>query len=308
MQRLSSRCLPARPRVGAGGGGARRCGDAATSPAGGRGRDRAASSAASSRRRRNLLNFATYYQMKERAGTVGREGLNPLLREHPDAAPDLKLHLVGHSFGGRLVTAAAAGRDDQPAVKPETLVAAAGRLLAQRLRPATSTAPATASSAGSSRTQMVAGPIVITYTQNDRAVGLAYPIGLAARRPGRGRLGDKNDLLRRHRAQRRQKTPEAVDGTLLAAGGAYAFEAGASTTSTPTRSSTTTATSAKTRSRTHSLRPSVTPERGARRARRPRSDRPAIPETMTGQQTQASLASESWLAHVLRGTAAKMGE
>ena len=71
---------------------------------------------------RNLMNFATYYQMKERAGTVGREGLSPLLRDIRTQEPDLKLHLVGHSFGGRLVTAAAAGRDDQPAVKPETLV------------------------------------------------------------------------------------------------------------------------------------------------------------------------------------------
>ena len=30
---------------------------------------------------RNLLNFVTYYQMKERAGKVGKDGLAPVLKE-----------------------------------------------------------------------------------------------------------------------------------------------------------------------------------------------------------------------------------
>ena len=56
--------------------------------------------------------------MKERAGKVGRGGVNPLLREIRAAAPDLRVHLVGHSFGGRLVTAAAMGRAGSQSVAP----------------------------------------------------------------------------------------------------------------------------------------------------------------------------------------------
>ena len=57
----------------------------------------------------NLLNFATYYEMKQRAGKVGMQGLNPLLKKIHQQLPQLKLHLMGHSFGGRLVTATAMG-------------------------------------------------------------------------------------------------------------------------------------------------------------------------------------------------------
>jgi hypothetical protein len=60
----------------------------------------------------NLLNYTTYYQMKERAGTVGNKGLRPVLAEIKKALPGLKLHLAGHSFGGRLVTATVSSQAD----------------------------------------------------------------------------------------------------------------------------------------------------------------------------------------------------
>jgi hypothetical protein len=57
-----------------------------------------------------LLNFATYYQMKDRAGFIGRDGLNPFLaRLQAQSSSNLRFHLIGHSFGRRLVTAAADG-------------------------------------------------------------------------------------------------------------------------------------------------------------------------------------------------------
>src|SRR5215210_4128730 len=54
---------------------------------------------------RKVLNFTTYYQMKERAGVVGRTGAYQVLKKIRNAHPTLKVHLIGHSFGGRLVTA-----------------------------------------------------------------------------------------------------------------------------------------------------------------------------------------------------------
>ncbi len=54
----------------------------------------------------NLLNLTTYFEMKQRAGTVGKNGVAPLIDKFADQVE--RIHLVGHSFGGRLVTAAAA--------------------------------------------------------------------------------------------------------------------------------------------------------------------------------------------------------
>ena len=56
---------------------------------------------------RRLANFATYYQMKSRAGTVGTTGVADMLMRVRAKKNDIRLHLAGHSFGGRLVTAAA---------------------------------------------------------------------------------------------------------------------------------------------------------------------------------------------------------
>jgi len=54
---------------------------------------------------RNLLRAATVWKMKDRAGTVGAHGVGPLLR-HVLAQTDARLHLIGHSFGTRLLMSA----------------------------------------------------------------------------------------------------------------------------------------------------------------------------------------------------------
>ncbi|WP_181143591.1 serine-threonine protein kinase [Streptomyces cinnamoneus] len=54
-----------------------------------------------------LLRQASYWEMKRRAGTVGRAGLGPVLALLAADPPGPRIHLVGHSFGGRLVAFAA---------------------------------------------------------------------------------------------------------------------------------------------------------------------------------------------------------
>src|SRR6266851_3750804 len=46
----------------------------------------------------HLLNFTTYYLMKARAGDVGVKGVKPLIEAIRGLRPDLRLHLMGHSF------------------------------------------------------------------------------------------------------------------------------------------------------------------------------------------------------------------
>src|SRR5207247_1241004 len=50
-----------------------------------------------------------------RAGTVGRTGVNEAIKKVRAELPDVRVHVVGHSFGCRLVTAAVTGDAPKPA-------------------------------------------------------------------------------------------------------------------------------------------------------------------------------------------------
>jgi len=169
--------------------------------------------------------LATYYQMKDRAGLIGESGLNPRLRELRERAPAARLHLVGHSFGGRLVTAATVGAPGAPAVEPDsvTLLQAAFSHygFAEDYEPGKN---------GFFRRMlsdhMTRGPVLVTHSTRDSAVGSAYP--LASRLAGfaASALGDKNDRYGGIGRNGAQKTPEAITGWLGRTGTTYAFKAG----------------------------------------------------------------------------------
>ena len=174
---------------------------------------------------RNLLNFATYYQMKSRAGTVGHHGVYEVLREVRTTRPDLKLHLVGHSFGGRLVAAAATGPSGKDPVGVDSLM-----LLQAAFSHLGFAQDYEGSKDGLFRSMVtgkaVKGPALITHTDNDRAVGLAYPLASRIARQVASGLGDKNDKYGGIGRNGAQKTPEAKEGVLLKSGSTYHLEAG----------------------------------------------------------------------------------
>lgn len=172
-----------------------------------------------------LLNLTTYYKMKERAGIVGRDGLNKVLRRIREKRPDLDLHLIGHSFGGRLVSAAALGPDVPDPVQPASLT-----LLQAAFSHYGFAENYEGGKSGFFRKVLsparVKGPILVTCTHNDEAVGKAYPIASQlAGQVGAG-LGDKDSRWGGIGANGAQKTGEASDGKLLAAGSAYQWAAG----------------------------------------------------------------------------------
>lgn len=113
----------------------------------------------------SLMNLTTYFEMKKRAGTVGKTGVAPLLDKL--AGQVERIHLVGHSFGGRVVTAAAANSTTKKIHSMGLLQAAFSHNGFSK------------SKKGFFRSvvdkQRVNGPIFITHTKNDKAVGLAYP-------------------------------------------------------------------------------------------------------------------------------------
>jgi hypothetical protein len=170
-----------------------------------------------------LLNLTTYYQMKERAGLVGASGLNPCLRKLGERGA--RFHLVGHSFGGRVVTAATMGDPAQPAVKPTTVTLLQAAFshygFAKGYRGGDQDGFFRAVVTG----QMTGGPILITHSKRDRAVGYAYP--LASRLGGQNAsgLGDENDRFGGIGRNGARDTPEAQKGALEEVGGTYAFDA-----------------------------------------------------------------------------------
>jgi len=173
---------------------------------------------------RRLLNFTTYYKMKERAGLVGSTGVAGLLRQVRTRRPQIKLHLVGHSFGGRLVTAAVDALGPQVSVDSLTLLQAAysHNGLAEKFD---------GENGGFFRAVMskkkVRGPLVITHTKNDKAVGIAYPLASRVASDNAAAFGDADDPYGGMGRNGAQHTPtDKNERVLRAAGGRYSLKAG----------------------------------------------------------------------------------
>ena len=114
----------------------------------------------------SLLNITTYYEMKKRAGTVGSVGLAPLIDQFGARDVVRHIHLVGHSFGARLVTAAAMKSTTTKLYSLSLLQGAFSHNGFSKI--------------GYFRqviqSKRLAGPIIVTHTRNDSAVGKAYAI------------------------------------------------------------------------------------------------------------------------------------
>jgi len=63
---------------------------------------------------RRAIRIATVLSMKDRAGTVGSRGVGPLLVDLLAASATARVHLVGHSYGGRVVLSAVSFPDALP--------------------------------------------------------------------------------------------------------------------------------------------------------------------------------------------------
>jgi pimeloyl-ACP methyl ester carboxylesterase len=126
---------------------------------------------------KNVLRIATYWEMKNRAGVIGKGSLGPLLGKVHDTSPYLKFHLLGHSFGARLVSYALAGLPDsmigtKSPVKLLFLLQGAFSHFAFSPQ-----LPFDKSRSGdlSGMSQRVDGPLITTHSKRDTAVGVAYP-------------------------------------------------------------------------------------------------------------------------------------
>ncbi|MEU6472788.1 serine-threonine protein kinase [Streptomyces massasporeus] len=139
-----------------------------------------------------LLRQATYYAMKRRAGTVGERGLGRVVGQLAKAAPKVRVHLVGHSFGARLVSFALRGLPEGVrTVKSVTLLQGAFSHYAFAAR-----LPHDARAGGVLQGQQnrIDGPLVCCHSRHDAALGTMYP--LASRMAGDSRSAAELDMGR----------------------------------------------------------------------------------------------------------------
>lgn len=173
----------------------------------------------------NVLDLATYYTMKARSGLVG-QGLAAMLAATRRAYPHVRIHLAGHSFGARVAASALVTGPALP-VSSVTLIQGAFShygfarhwdgvhdglfrpgLLGGRL----------------------AGPMVVTHSSHDQALGIAY--ALASRLAGQvgsvlGPVGGPHDRYGALGTNGALATPESRCGVMLGRGSVYSLAAGA---------------------------------------------------------------------------------
>lgn len=175
---------------------------------------------------RRLLNYLTYYQMKKRARRTGVKAVAPMLKELRGNHSDLRLHLIGHSFGGLLVTSAAwGGKGAEPAIPVSTL-----SLLQAAFSHNGFAEDFHDDEDGRYRSVLedsrVVGPIIVTHTHNDKAVGIAYALASRFSREDAAAIGGPGDRFGGIGANGAQHTPEHVEGTLQDPGMSYEFDGG----------------------------------------------------------------------------------
>lgn len=128
------------------------------------------------------LRQLSFWRMKKRARTVGEGGMHDFVANLMKKLPSARFQLMGHSFGCIVMSALAGGKDGKTALpRPvDSLVLVQG---AMSLWSYSKTVP-DSSSAGYFHEMMkrgaVRGPIVTTQSIHDKAVGVFYPIAVAA--------------------------------------------------------------------------------------------------------------------------------
>ncbi|HVV11350.1 hypothetical protein [Amycolatopsis sp.] len=123
---------------------------------------------------KDAVRVLSYNIMKTRAGDIGRSGLGPLLRQLHTRAPDVRVHLLGHSFGARLVSFALAGIDSPGNSPVHSLLLLQGAFSHWAFSPAQGN-PFGRPGALNGMGDRVHGPLLATYSEFDWAVGVWYP-------------------------------------------------------------------------------------------------------------------------------------
>jgi len=144
---------------------------------------------------KEALRQLTYFQMKNRAGTVGQQGLGPFLGDLASRSAGLRVHLIGHSFGGRLVSFTLAGL---PAGKPSPVASLTLLEGAFSHFAFAASLPQDASRSGALKgmTARVNGPLLACFSSFDLALAIFYPLASFTSGEDAAGLNDLTDELK----------------------------------------------------------------------------------------------------------------
>jgi hypothetical protein len=123
---------------------------------------------------KDALRVLSYWTMKNRAGTIGQAGLGPSLATLNAQSPGTRVHLIGHSFGARLVSFALAGIGTSADSPVTSLVLLQGAFSHWSFAGAADN-PFGTPGALNTLGDRVHGPLAATFTAYDWAVGVWYP-------------------------------------------------------------------------------------------------------------------------------------
>jgi hypothetical protein len=123
---------------------------------------------------KDVLRVFSYTTMKARAGTVGQVGVGPLLAGLHTQSPVVRVHLIGHSFGARLVSFVLAGVGT-PADSPVASLTLLQGAFSHWSFAHAQDNPFGSPGALNAYADRVHGPLVATHTVFDWAVGVWYP-------------------------------------------------------------------------------------------------------------------------------------
>jgi hypothetical protein len=123
---------------------------------------------------KDVLRVFSYTTMKARAGTVGQTGLGPLLAALHTQTSAVRVHLIGHSFGARLVSFALSGVGT-PANSPIASLTLLQGAFSHWSFARAQNNPFGSPGALNAYAGQVHGPLVATHTVFDWAVGVWYP-------------------------------------------------------------------------------------------------------------------------------------
>jgi hypothetical protein len=162
-----------------------------------------------------LRNFLTFMAMKYVAGKVGADGLAPAISR----VTGVRIHLIGHSLGARLVTAcckALAEQNAKPIASLSLLEAAFSHF--------------GFSPEGYFRnvieSRIVRGPMISTFSRLDLVVGKAYAVVSRLAHDNLTAIGDATDPYGGIGHNGAQRTVESKTIALQQAPQPYAFESG----------------------------------------------------------------------------------
>jgi hypothetical protein len=174
-----------------------------------------------------VLRTMSYYEMKNRAGVIGRNGLGPMLGQLAAADAGIRIHLMGHSFGARLVSFALSGLPPTAAganSPVRTLLLIQGAFSHYSFANPVPNFLVSGPGALSAFAGNVNGPLLATFTAADRACGWWYP---AASMLAHQDAESVDDLTAQWGAMGHdgyQQAPAGTTVTLAAQGTEYNFQ------------------------------------------------------------------------------------